>query len=112
MNRALRSHNATEGGLRARPIRSSLPKLDKCGRYAKHRGRADRAVLESKQGTKIGVADADRVGQHGPKYQIQLSRRVADSAQHLRGCYLLFQRIVQLAGKCPDLLFKGGVVVL
>src|SRR5262249_24462541 len=67
MNRAPRPHNATDGSLRTRPIWSALPELGKCGGHAKHRGCADRAILESKQRTKIGVADADRVRQHGLK---------------------------------------------
>jgi hypothetical protein len=46
-----------------------MPAVRRASRLRRH------AVLESKQRTKIGIADADRVGQHGLKNQVQLPRR-------------------------------------
>ena len=42
-----------------------MPAVRRASRLRRH------AVLESKQRTKIGIADADRVGQHGLKSQVQ-----------------------------------------
>src|SRR5215472_12975536 len=49
--------------------------------------------------SKNGLANADRILQHGLEDWLQLPRRCADDAQYLRRGFLPLQRLVALAGK-------------
>ena len=53
--------------------------------------------------SKLGVANADGIFQHGRKHGLKIARRTADNLKHLRRCRLLLQRFVQLAGEASDI---------
>ncbi len=63
--------------------------------------------------SKLGIADADGILQHGCKDRLKIAGRTADNLKHLRRRGLLLQRLLQLAAKPRDLCFlvgRGGTV--
>jgi hypothetical protein len=96
MNRPPRLHDANKGSFRARPLRAALPELGKCRWYSEHRSCPPRAILESKQTSEIGLADAHCVLQHRSKDRLQFAWRTRDDLQHIRGRGLLLQRLGKL----------------
>jgi hypothetical protein len=46
--------------------------------------------------SKLGVADADGILQHGCKYWLKITGSPADNLEHLRGSRLLLQRFAKL----------------
>src|SRR4029077_10791912 len=85
MNRLPRLDDAAEGSSRARPLRAPLPELGKCFWYAEHRSCPPRAILESKQTSETGLADAHRVLQHRAEDRLQFAGRAANHTEDL-GC--------------------------
>src|SRR5262249_30965049 len=115
MNRLPRLDDAAEGSSRTGSLWSSFPELGKCWRYSEHCCRTRRATLETKQNSKIGLADTSCVLQHGVEHLLQLARRAGDNLQHLRGCRLLLPclgkvspRLVEFALACFELPFQIG----
>jgi hypothetical protein len=56
-------------------------------------GGFSRLAVEAEQRTKLGLADARGILQHGLENRLQFSGRRTDDAQHLRRCRLLLQRL-------------------
>ena len=104
MNGLPRLTDASQRGSRTRSLRSASPKIGECRRHAEHRSRTPGAVLESKQHTKAGVADAHCVLQHRLEYWLQLARRTRNDAQHLRGRGLLLQCLGKFERPLVELL--------
>jgi hypothetical protein len=50
-----------------------------------------------------GLTDADGFLKHRLKHGLKITGGTADDLEHLRGCRLLLQRLVQLAGEPRDL---------
>src|SRR5262249_30988475 len=105
-----RLHNATESSLWTRSVWSVLPELGKRRRYPKHCGRAHSSILESKQNAKIGLADTNRIRQHGLEHGLKLAGGTADDPEDLRGRRLLLQRLAQLDGAIAQLVHQPGVL--
>ena len=53
-------------------------------------------AVEAIQGAELGLADANRVRQHGLENRLKLARRGADDAQHLRSSFLSLESLVAL----------------
>ena len=51
--------------------------------------------LGQPQEPELGLADADRILQHGLEHRLEVARRARDDLQHLRGRRLLLQRLAQ-----------------
>ena len=88
---------------------SRLLNLDKCGRCVVHRHRAAKIAFGEIQRAEIGLAKTRRTFQDDRKYPLQIARRRADQAQHLRCRGLLLQGLVQfLPIALKPLLQAGG----
>ena len=57
-----------------------------------HSGDAKGVAVANIQIAELGVAELNRVRQHGLEHWAKLARRAGDDAQHLRGRGLLLQR--------------------
>src|SRR5690349_20834999 len=97
MNRLPSLNHAAEGGSWARPLRAALPELGKCLWYTEHRSCPPRAILESKQNSEIGLADAHRVLQHRAEDRLQFAGRAANHTEDLGCRRLLLQGLAELA---------------
>ena len=64
---------ATKRSSRTGPLRSAVPKFGKGGRHPKHCRGACHTIFETKQNTKIGLADAHRVREHCLEYRVELA---------------------------------------
>src|SRR5262245_54297754 len=67
--------------------------------YWRHNGQScwmEHAAFITEQNAKLRPANAGGVLQHGLKHAPQLAGRARNDAQHLRGCRLLLQRLVEL----------------
>jgi hypothetical protein len=54
--------------------------------------------LAEQKACKFGIAQADRILQHGLKHRLQCARRTADHLQHLGGRRLPLQCFTQIVG--------------
>ena len=80
-----RAHGLGRNGPRFRGIRR--------GRVAWRRWcQKQQLAVPTVDGSKLGVADANRIFQHRVEYQLQFGGRAGYDAQHLRGRSLLLQR--------------------
>src|SRR6266516_5407859 len=87
--------------------RSSLPKrVLICRWHSKPSRWLECHAVIAEQHTKLGLADAHRIRQHGLEYRSQLARRTTDHGERLRGRRLLLQRFGELAGSAVELLLK------
>src|SRR5262249_37823603 len=69
--------------------RLALPLVPECDWRAMERDDAKHITFVKGQRPTIGFAKVCRILQHGPKYRLQLARRRANDAQHIRCCRLL-----------------------
>ena len=60
--------------------------------------------------SKLGVADADGVLQHGCKHWLKIARRTGNDLQHIRRSRLLLQRLGQVIGALAQLIQQAGVL--
>src|SRR5271169_1479522 len=58
--------------------------------------------------SKLGIADADRIPQHGRKHPLKIAGRAADNAQHLGSRRVPLDGLLQFAGKPRDPCFVAG----
>jgi len=91
MNRLSPLGDTAESSLHTRSMWSAAPELGKCQRYAMQCNGADRAILETEQNSKIGLADANGVRQHGVEHGSELAPRGANDTQYFRCGRLLLK---------------------
>jgi hypothetical protein len=108
LNRLPRFGDAAKSSSRTRSLWSTLPKLGESWRHSEQCHSAPRAILESIQPPKTGLADTDGILQHGLKNSLKLAGRGADDAQHLGRGFLSLERFVTLAGPLVKLRLQIG----
>ena len=55
-------------------------------------------AIPAVDGSKLGVADADGLLQHGFEHGLEITGRAADDLEHLRGRGLLLQELGEVGG--------------
>src|SRR5579863_9557337 len=76
---------------------------DERGRCVVRCQEAERRAVPAIDIPERGVANADRILQHGCKYRLRIAGKAADDLKNLLSCRLSLQRFVQFTSKLSDL---------
>jgi hypothetical protein len=97
VKRLFAHYHATDIRILGDTKRKALAFLDPSGRRIMCRNKVQSVVLPPIDIAERGVANSDRVLQHGCKYRLQIAGGAADNLQHLRRSSLLLKRLSEFA---------------
>ena len=88
--------DAHDRSLLARSMHAALHELEIGLGHAKQGDRASDASVEAEHDSKLGIANARGLFQHGLEHGLKLAWRTADHLEHFRGRCLLLQCLAQV----------------